>query len=56
MRGLLSKVKHWTDVCKIHWKEIITLAIALHWVMDLLIIIPLSIAIGFLFGIHFGEH
>jgi len=53
---MLSKVKHWADVCKIHWKEIISLAIALHWLMDLLIIIPLSIALGFFFGIQFGEH
>ena len=53
---MLHKVKQWADVCKIHWKEIISLAIALHWLMDLLIIIPLSLAIGYFFGIHIGEH
>tara|TARA_Y100001937_G_C7108564_1_gene326305 strand:- start:1585 stop:1746 length:162 start_codon:yes stop_codon:yes gene_type:complete len=53
---MLLKVKQWADVCKIHWKEIISLAIALHWLMDLLIIIPLSLAIGYFFGIHIGEH
>jgi hypothetical protein len=53
---MFKKVKQWADVCKIHWKEIISLAIALHWLMDLLIIIPLSLAIGFFFGIHIGEH
>ena len=53
---MFRKVTQWADVCKIHWKEIISLAIALHWLMDLLIIIPLSLAIGFFFGIHIGEH
>tara|TARA_B100001989_G_C24385645_1_gene386624 strand:- start:499 stop:660 length:162 start_codon:yes stop_codon:yes gene_type:complete len=53
---MFNKVKQWADVCKIHWKEIISLAIALHWLMDLLIIIPLSLAIGYFFGIHIGEH
>lgn len=53
---MFKKVKQWADVCKIHWKEIVSLAIALHWLMDLLIIIPLSLAIGFFFGIHIGEH
>ncbi len=51
---MFSKVTQWADVCKIHWKEIVSLAIALHWLMDLLIIIPL--ALGFFFGIQFGEH
>jgi len=53
---MFKKVKQWADVCKIHWKEIISLAIALHWLMDLLIIIPLSLEIVFFFGIHIGEH
>jgi hypothetical protein len=53
---MFKKVKQWADVCKIHWKEIIHSSIALHWLMDLLIIIPLSLAIGFFFGIHIGEH
>ena len=53
---MFKKVKQWADVCKVHWKEIISLAIALHWLMDLLIIIPLSLAIGYFFGIHIGEH
>ena len=43
---MIKSIKHWSDVCKIHWKEIITLAVGLHWVMDLLIIIPISLGIG----------
>ena len=53
---MFKKVKQWADVCKVHWKEIISLAIALHWLMDLLIIIPLSLAIGYFFGGHIGDH
>ncbi len=53
---MFKKVKQWADVCKVHWKEIISLAIALHWLMDLLIIIPLSLAIGYFFGVHIGDH
>lgn len=52
---MIKRFKNWADVCKIHWKEIISLAVALHWLMDLLIIIPLSLTIGYLFGIHM-EH
>ena len=49
---MIKQIKNWADVCKVDWKEIISLAIALHWLMDLLIIIPLSLTIGYLFGIH----
>ena len=49
---MVRRIKHWADVCKVHWKEIITLSIALHWVMDLLVIVPISLAIGYFFGIH----
>jgi hypothetical protein len=49
---MLKRIKHWQDVCKIHWKEIITLAIGLHWLMDLMIIVPISLGIGYLFGVH----
>jgi hypothetical protein len=52
---MIKRIKEWKDVCKLHWKEIISLAIALHWAMDLLIIVPISIAIGYLFGIHIGH-
>jgi hypothetical protein len=52
---MITKIKEWKDVCKIHWKEIISLAIALHWFMDLLIIVPISMAIGYLFGVHIGH-
>jgi len=41
-----EKIKHWANVCKLHWKEIVTLSIALHWIVDLLIIAPLMIAVG----------
>ncbi len=52
---MFTKFKHWADVCKLHWKEIVTLSIALHWMVDLLIIVPISIAIGYLFGVHTGH-
>jgi len=52
---MVARIKKWADVCKIHWKEIITLSIALHWAMDLLIIVPISLAIGYFFGIHTGH-
>ena len=35
---MIERIKHWADVCKVHWREIITLSIALHWVMDLSLI------------------
>jgi hypothetical protein len=50
-RDMYNKIKHWKQVCALHWKEIISLAVALHWLMDLLIVIPISLAIGYLFGI-----
>ena len=52
---MIERIKHWADVCKVHWREIITLSIALHWVMDLLVIVPISLAIGYFFGIHVGH-
>ena len=52
---MVEAIKHWADVCKVHWREIITLSIALHWVMDLLVIVPISLAIGYFFGIHVGH-
>ena len=52
---ILRRIKNWADVCKVHWKEIISRAIALHWIMDLLIIIPLSLLIGYFTGVHFGH-
>ena len=52
---MVKAIKHWADVCKVHWREIITLSIALHWVMDLLVIVPISLAIGYFFGIHVGH-
>ena len=52
---MIKRIKEWKDVCKLHWKEIISLAIALHWLMDLLIIVPISLAIGYLFGAHIGH-
>jgi len=51
-----NRVKHWADVCRVHWREIVSLAIALHWIMDLLIIVPISLAVGYFTGVHFGHH
>ena len=53
---MVERIKHWDNVCKIHWKEIITLSIALHWMVDLLIIVPISLAIGYFTGVYFGGH
>ena len=50
-----EKLKHWKNVCKLHWKEIVTLSIALHWIVDSFIIGPIFIAIGWFLGIHFGH-
>ena len=52
---MLKKIKHWKDICKVHWKEIVSLAFALHWLLDLLVIVPISIAIGYFFGVHIGH-
>ena len=50
----MTKLDHWKSVCKLHWKEIVTLSIALHWVVDLFIIAPISIAIGWFARGYFG--
>ena len=52
---MIERIKHWKDVCKIHWREIISLAIALHWLLDLLVIVPISLAIGYFFGVHIAH-
>tara|TARA_E500000178_G_scaffold354586_1_gene424081 strand:- start:11289 stop:11450 length:162 start_codon:yes stop_codon:yes gene_type:complete len=51
----MKKLQHWKNVCKLHWKEIITLSIALHWMVDLLIIAPIVFALGYFFGVHVGH-
>ena len=49
---MVEKIKHWANVCKIHWKEIVTLSIALHWMVDLLILGPIVFFLGYMFGVH----
>ena len=49
---MMTKFDHWKNVCKIHWREIITMSIALHWVVDLLILGPNCVPLGVLFGLH----
>jgi len=39
------------EVCKLHWKEILTLSFAWHFVVDWLVL-----AIGILIGMHIGHH
>jgi|MDTB01.2.fsa_nt_gb hypothetical protein len=51
----MTKIDHWKNVCKLHWKEIVTLSIALHWVVDLLILGPIVFAVGYFTGVHFGH-
>jgi hypothetical protein len=50
-----KKIDHWKNVCKLHWKEIVTLSIALHWMVDLLILGPIIFFLGVWFGISL-EH
>jgi len=50
-----KRIKDWANVCKIHWKEIVTLSIALHWIVDLLILGPIVFFLGYLFGVHVGH-
>ena len=49
---MVDKIKHWANVCKIHWKEIVTLSIALHWMVDLLILGPIVFFLEYMFGVH----
>ena len=58
MTTMMTKFDHWKNVCKIHWREIITMSIALHWVVDLLILGPMVSLLGVLFGLHIdgGHH
>tara|TARA_B100000575_G_C22704309_1_gene425432 strand:+ start:307 stop:465 length:159 start_codon:yes stop_codon:yes gene_type:complete len=50
-----ERFNHWKNVCKIHWREIVTLSIALHWIVDLLILGPIVFFLGVWFGINL-EH
>ena len=50
-----EKIRHWASVCKVHWKEIVTLSIALRWIVDLLILGPIVFFLGYLFGVHVGH-
>ncbi len=50
-----NKFNHWKEVCKLHWKEIVTMSIALHWIVDLLILGPIFFFLGYLFGVHVGD-
>lgn len=54
----MTKFDHWKNVCKIHWREIVTMSIALHWIVDLLILGPIVFFLGVMFGIHIdgGHH
>ena len=49
---MVDKFNHWKNVCKIHWKEIVTMSIALHWIVDLLILGPIVFFLGYMFGVH----
>ena len=55
---MLNRISKWLDVCKLHWKEIITMSIALHFITDLLIIGPLFYVLGAIFGLDWihGGH
>ena len=50
-----KEFNHWKKVCKLHWKEIVTMSIALHWIVDLLILGPIFFFLGYLFGVHVGQ-
>ena len=51
---MVDKIKHWANVCKIHWKEIVTLSIALHWMVDL-ILLPIVAVVFWHLGANFGH-
>ena len=50
-----KKFNHWKEVCKLHWKEIVAMSIALHWIVDLLILGPIVFFLGYAFGVHVGN-
>ena len=46
---MVEKFNHWKNVCKIHWKEIVTLSVALHTIVDFILwptILLIGVAIG----------
>ncbi len=45
-------VARWLNICKVHWREIVALSIAFHFLVDLLIVGPIFFILGMLFGIH----
>lgn len=49
-----KRFDHWKNVCRLHWREIVTLSIALHWIVDLFIIGPIFAAIGWFARGYFG--
>ena len=49
-----KRFDHWKDVCKLHWKEIVTLSIALHWIVDLFIMLPIVGTFFYWLGGGFG--
>ena len=48
----MKKIAEWLKICKMHWKEIFALSFLLHFVMDLLIVVPLFFIVGYFFGIN----
>ena len=52
---MVKSFKHWKNICQLHWKEIVTLSVALHWIVDLLILGPIVFAVGYFTGVHFGH-
>lgn len=50
-----EKFQRWKNICRLHWKEIVTMSIALHWIVDLLILGPIVFFLGYLFGVHVGH-
>ena len=47
---MLKKIKHWKDICKVHWKEIVSLAFAFHFIFDWFIL-----GLGVVIGMHIGH-
>jgi hypothetical protein len=45
----MNKSKY-VETCKLHWKEIMTLSIAWHFVFDWIVL-----AVGVLIGMHIGH-
>ena len=48
---MIDKVRNYFSIFKVHWKEIITISVFVHFLTDLLIIGPAFYILGAVFGL-----